>query len=482
MGQPVTHHGVGDGVRYILPRLHVALGFLPQLGAIGNVGAEDIAGGDVRHTDLGGEQRGLGALSGTWRTHEDNAHDLAQEAFVISLLQLRFDLFDGVQTDAHHDQQAGATEDEVLRNAQATEGEYRQHGDQAQVERTRGGQSSQDVVQVVRSRLSSANAGDEPAVLLHVVGNIGRVEGDRHIEVGEEDDQQEVRQQVPGSGSGTEVLLHPLRPAGLASGQLYEQGGQEQQRRREDDRDHAGHVDLQRDVRRGAAVHPTAHHPLGVLHRDTALSLLDEDHESDDYEADENGDREGEGSATSQDGGELRRNGGDDRGEDQHGHAVADSPLGDQLAEPHDHGSSRGHDDHHHQDDPHTLVGDDRLVAATEECPGGAGEGQDGGRLKYGEADRHVPRVLRDLRLTGLAILFEHLKAWNDHRKQLQNDARGDVGHDPQGEDAQLQQGPATEQVDQRVDRVVLDDIDAALDRGIVDARCRQNGTQPVQA
>ena len=44
------------------------------------------------------------------------------------------------------------------------------------------------------------------------------------------------------------------------------------------------------------------------------------------------------------------REGRDDLGEDQQRHAVADAVLGDQLAEPHDHGGAGGHGDDHDQE------------------------------------------------------------------------------------------------------------------------------------
>ena len=42
------------------------------------------------------------------------------------------------------------------------------------------------------------------------------------------------------------------------------------------------------------------------------------------------------------------------------------------------------------------------------------------------------------------------------HGQQLQDDARGDVGHDAQREDGQLQQRAAGEQIDQRVEALLV--------------------------
>ena len=63
--------------------------------------------------------------------------------------------------------------------------------------------------------------------------------------------------------------------------------GSAQHRGCEDHGDHAGHVDLDRDVGGGSAHGAAPDHALGVLHRDAALGLLHEDDQGNDREADE---------------------------------------------------------------------------------------------------------------------------------------------------------------------------------------------------
>ena len=53
----------------------------------------------------------------------------------------------------------------------------------SKVERTRCGQPGQDVVEVFGGRRAGTNTRNEPAVLLHVVGDIGRVERDGDVEI-----------------------------------------------------------------------------------------------------------------------------------------------------------------------------------------------------------------------------------------------------------------------------------------------------------
>ena len=71
-------------------------------------------------------------------------------------------------------------------------------------------------------------------------------------------------------------LLHARAPAASSRQHVGQQHRQVEHRAGEDDRDDARLVDLQRDVGALAAVHAAADDPLGELHRDAALALLDE--------------------------------------------------------------------------------------------------------------------------------------------------------------------------------------------------------------
>jgi hypothetical protein len=109
----------------------------------------------------------------------------------------------------------------------------------------------------------------------------------------------------------------------------------------------------------------------------------------------------------------------------------------------------------------------------------GAGQGHDAGRLQDRQSQREVARVLGDLRLARLAFLLQRLEPWDHHDEQLQDDAGGDVRHDPQREDRQLEQRTSGEQVDQAVEALVLDVGQAGLHVRDVDAGRGDLGTQP---
>src|SRR5699024_6301880 len=98
-------------------------------------------------------------------------------------------------------------------------------------------------------------------------------------------------------GGAHDVLTHPDHPGrGLVLGELREHAGQGEDGGGEDDGDDPGHVDLDRDVGGGTAVHPPSDHPPGVLDRDPTLRLFDVDDRGDDQrghqqEPDDVGDR-----------------------------------------------------------------------------------------------------------------------------------------------------------------------------------------------
>ena len=82
----------------------------------------------------------------------------------------------------------------------AAERDERQQGDEAEVERAGQRDAGEHVVEVLGRRATGTDAGDEAAVLLHVVGDLDRVERDRDVEVREADDEQEVQRACTAGG------------------------------------------------------------------------------------------------------------------------------------------------------------------------------------------------------------------------------------------------------------------------------------------
>src|SRR5215467_3091223 len=78
----------------------------------------------------------------------------------------------------------------------------RDDGDDDEVERSDEGDAGEDVIDEVCRALAGTDAGNEAAVLAHVVGDVIGTEDDGDIEVGEEDDRCDVEDLVPGLAGG----------------------------------------------------------------------------------------------------------------------------------------------------------------------------------------------------------------------------------------------------------------------------------------
>jgi hypothetical protein len=67
--------------------------------------------------------------------------------------------------------------------------EFGYQADDGEIDRADHRDARQHVVDVFRRALARADAGNEAAMLLQVVGRLRRIEHDRRVEEGEEDDQ-----------------------------------------------------------------------------------------------------------------------------------------------------------------------------------------------------------------------------------------------------------------------------------------------------
>ena len=142
---------------------------------------------------------------------------------------------------------------------------------------------------------------------------------------------------------------------------------------------------------------------------------------------------------------------GHDAGEDDQRDAVADAALGDLLAEPHEEGGARGQrDDGHDAERPAGLVDDRRATRRLQLLEADADEQT----LDDDEDDGAVARVLGDLAPPHLALLRQPLEVRDDDGHELQDDRRADVRHDAEGEDRELLERAAGEEVDEAEHRV----------------------------
>src|SRR5579863_4290970 len=149
-----------------------------------------------------------------------------------------------------------------------------------QIQRADQRNASQDFVDVIRGTLAGPDPRNESAILPHIVGNLIRVEDNRHVEIRKEDNPYGVQHRVerfaptqcPDQIAKIAIVLQPL--------QHHLRHGQN--RRCEDHRHDAARIDAQRKVRRLSAHHLASYHAFGILHRNSPLTALHVNDESDD--------------------------------------------------------------------------------------------------------------------------------------------------------------------------------------------------------
>ena len=114
---------------------------------------------------------------------------------------------DRLQGHAHHNDDGGAAQGNAAVGRRLTEAgdQDGDHGDDAQVYRAEQSNLVKDTLDKVTGGLAGPEAGDKPAVLLEIVGNLNGVELDGGVEVRKEDDQQQIHDGI-GHRGGVE---HP---------------------------------------------------------------------------------------------------------------------------------------------------------------------------------------------------------------------------------------------------------------------------------
>jgi len=493
--QLALDHGDDEIVGNQLPGAHDALGLAAEIGPVRHVRAQHVPRRQLPQAPRGRQPGGLRALARSRRTHEQDdlgprrflghleapptAADaaLADEALVVAHHQLRLELPQGVESDTNHDEQAGAGEDERQLAGPGQPGEHlRQCVHSTQEERAPQCDPVGDARQVLRRRVPRSHPRHEATVLTEVVADPARIEGDLRVEVREPDDQQRAeRQSLPvGRVEPRTDGLQPARVRERPDHRLRE----DEDRHREDDRDHAGRVEAQRDVGGLTAHHLASHDLARVLHRDATFGLLHEHHagDGDDQQCQVEDQAEhiglplaDERELLSQRVGEGRH----DPGVDDERDAVADPVLGDLLTEPHHHRDASDLGDEHDEPEERSVgPADAQRAAGTQQ-----GDGQEQG-LDRAQRRRAVARVLRDLAPTLLALLAELLEGRVGRLQQLDDDARGDVGDHPERGDREDLEVAARDEVEEAEDRALPEAT--RLQPGDVDARGRDVHQQPV--
>src|SRR5262249_7633516 len=101
----------------------------------------------------------------------------SHETFVIAGKQMGFNLPDGVDRDAHDDQQGGASE--VDGHIEGWDGKGRQSAARAHIDRAAGRGGGGDGVNILGGDAPGAIPGDESALFLRFARQVARIDRDR---------------------------------------------------------------------------------------------------------------------------------------------------------------------------------------------------------------------------------------------------------------------------------------------------------------
>jgi len=311
--------------------------------------------------------------------------------------QVRLHLGHEIHGHHHNDQQRGAAE--IKRYVPLHPKELREQAYGDQIDRTDRGQACEHEIDILRRLSARPDPGDESPGLLQIVCGLARIEHDCGVEEAEECNQSTEHHQID-RRTRRQLLRNLLQPTGLAG--LAKPGrnrGREQhQRRGEDRRDDAGHIDLQRQVSRLVRVR-LATLPLGIINRNPALTAF--------HEHDERGNRERQyqqkqhhdrvelaGPSQLQGATDCRREAGNNACKDDDRNTVTDAALGDLLTQPHQKHRSGGQGDDCTEQEPGAGNHDHRQPGTRALALQRRGNTEG---LEQGQHHGEISRVLSDL-------------------------------------------------------------------------------------
>src|SRR5690606_2452883 len=301
-------------------------------------------------------------------------------------------------------------------------------------------------IDIARGLLTRTDSRDKCTGLLQVFCDVLRIEHQSRIEEAEEDNTGTEQQDVQGL-TWSDRLRHISQPAHvLGLTEPLPQGRREQQNATsEDRRNNARHIDLQRQVAGLRSKNLTALLTLGVMHGNPPLTTLNEHHERNDRHSHQTDRQQRDDIDITLPGRlegltESTRQASNDPREDQHGDAVANTPLSDLLAQPH-----HEHRTSHEGGDSHEVEAE--IVTEGDTLPCQTNRHTD--RLNDSQHQRSVTRVLTDLTAPGLAFLLQLLQLRTDSGHELHDDRRRDIRHDPQRKNAHALQRAAGKHVEQ---------------------------------
>ena len=107
---------------------------------------------------------------------------------------MRLYLADEIHRYLNHDQKRGTAENK--RNRQLGNQNFRQNAERGQISGAEHGQAGKDIVKIFGRVFARTDAGDKTAVFFQIVSRFFRIEHNRGVEKGKEDDQTGIKRQI----------------------------------------------------------------------------------------------------------------------------------------------------------------------------------------------------------------------------------------------------------------------------------------------
>ncbi len=219
--------------------------------------------------------------------------ELFQETFVISHGQLRIDLLQCLESDTGRNQE-GNTEIRVSGDVPDGQGDRGKQCHSRQEEGTWEGDPVENPTQITLSRGPRPDALDISSLLAEHLRLLMRIECNRHVKEGEDDDKKTVDSNV-GEARRRDEMVRNEGPEGLPRNHVGQQHREVKDRTSEDDRNDTGLIYLQWDIGLVATIHLPTDYPPCKDHRDPTLAELHVDDGHDDCQSQNKYDGELEG-------------------------------------------------------------------------------------------------------------------------------------------------------------------------------------------
>ena len=380
-----------------------------------------------------------------------------------------FDLLDSFKRNADRDQHGRSADIQVV-DLEYEGQNQRDRCTDRKTDRSDEGDIAADLLDILKRRFARTDTRDKAAVLLQVVRDIHRIEGDGSVEICKENDQNNVQACSEPVACGKPVKDRSPCAGRIGIKEACNDLREAQQRDREDDRDNSDEVHADRNMCALTAVLLASLHSLGVLDRNPSLTERKQNDKRYDQNKDYQQDNKSPLVLIICQRADHRRNAGQDVDHNDQGHTVADALSGDALTDPHDKRSTGREDNHGNNDRPYSVNAAGHHIVSGIQAVG------DSECLDQRQRDCQITGILVDLLPSGFTFLIQLFQTRNRDGQKAHDNRCVDVRRDAHGEKIHAAECSAAHRVKQRKYTVIRGEI--LTDDSRIDERTRQCGAK----